>query len=47
MEDSNFAAAIRLVCNDDKPVYDSEEIFHKLSDRHPEATACNYSFTSV
>ena len=43
MED--FTAVIRLLCGDDKSVNNTEEVFHKLSDRHPKAAAERRRFT--
>ena len=40
MEYGYLAAAIRLLYNDDdKPVYDSVEVFHKISHCHRKAAA--------
>ena len=35
MEDGNTTAAIRLICSEQKPVSDSEEVYVKLTERHP------------
>ena len=35
MEDGNTTAAIRLICSEEKPVYDSEEVYIKLTERNP------------
>ena len=35
IEDSDVSAAIRLLCTDDKPIFDSAEVFEKLTERHP------------
>lgn len=37
LEDGNVTAAIRLLCSEDKPVYDSNDVFIKLLERHPPA----------
>ena len=37
MEDGDSTAAIRLLISEDKPVYNSEETFIKLKERHPAA----------
>ena len=36
MEDGDVSGAIRLLCSDDKPVYDSSDVYDKLIDRHPQ-----------
>ena len=35
MEDGDTTAAIRLICSEEKPVYDSKEVYVKLTERHP------------
>ena len=39
IEDGNLAISNRLLCNDDELVFNMEEVFYKLSDRHPIAAA--------
>ena len=36
MEDGDVSGAIRLLHSEDKPVYDSDDIYQKLIDRHPQ-----------
>jgi Reverse transcriptase (RNA-dependent DNA polymerase) len=36
MEDGDVSGAIRLLYSEDKPVYDSSEVYGKLVDRHPQ-----------
>ena len=35
MEDGDMSAATRLLCSNDKPIFDSAEVFEKLTERHP------------
>ena len=35
MEDGDTTAAIRLICSEEKPMYDSEVVYVKLTERHP------------
>ena len=35
MEDCDTTAAIRLICSEEKPVYESEEVHVKLTERNP------------
>ena len=36
MEDCDTTTAIRLICSKEKPVYDSEEVYVKLTERYSE-----------
>jgi hypothetical protein len=44
IEDSDLEGAIRLLCSEDKPVYDSAEVYDKLIARHPSATPTRLPF---
>ena len=35
MEDGDTTASIRLICSEEKPMYDSEVVYVKLTERHP------------
>ena len=44
MEDGDVSCAIRLLHSEDKPVYDSDDIYQKLIDRHPQIPSSRIPF---
>ena len=44
MEDGDVSCAIRLLHLEDKPVYDSDDIYQKLIDRHPQIPSSRLPF---
>ena len=44
MEDGDVSNAIRLLHSEDKPVYDSDDIYQKLTDRHPQIPSSRIPF---
>ena len=44
MEDGDVSCAIRLLHSEDKPVYDSDDIYQKLIDRHPQIPSARIPF---
>ena len=47
MEDSDVSSAIRLLHSEDKPVYDSGDIYQKLIDRHPQIPSLRIPFIDL
>ena len=44
MEDGDVSCTIRLLHSEDKPVYDSDDIYQKLIDRHPQIPSSRIPF---
>ena len=44
MEDGDLSGAIRLLHSEDNPVYDSDDIYQKLIDRHPQIPSSRIAF---
>ena len=44
MEDGDASSAIRLLHSEDKPVYDYDDIYQKLIDRHPQIPSSKIPF---
>ena len=44
MEDGDVSSAIRLLHSEDKPVYNSDDIYQKLIDRHPQIPSSRIPF---
>ena len=44
MEDDDVFSAIRLLHSEDKPVYDSDDIYQKLIERHPQIPSSRIPF---
>ena len=39
MEDGDVSGAIKILRLEDKPVYDSDDVLHKLTECHPKPSA--------
>ena len=44
MEDGDVSGAIRLLHSEDKPIYDSDDVYQNLIDRHPPASTSRKPF---
>ena len=44
MKDGDVSSAIRLLHSEDKPVYDSDDIYQKFIDRHPQIPSSRIPF---